>query len=361
MNRRDMLRLSARATAAFAAASFWPMTWAVGSNIPQLKYKSIPKPNFIDVHHHLIPDRYRKALAARNIKTAGGVPLPQWGPAQSKSLMNRNGIAIAILSISSPGVHFGVDSAARDLARQCNDYCAEVISNNPSRFGAFATLPLPDVKGSLKEVEYALDTLELDGAAMLASQSDGTFLGDKKYDDLLAELDKRKAVVFIHPTVHPTSKDLSLNIPGSIIEFPFDTSRAAFNLVWTGAAERYPNIRYILSHAGGTVPFLAWRFSLLDYYPGFFERVPDGAMAYLKRFYYDLALAANPHALRSLQELVGPEQVLYGSDNPFAPPQLTADGVDYIEKYDGYSDEDRKLIYRSNALKLFPRLAEQKG
>lgn len=177
-----------------------------------------------------------------------------------------------------------------------------------------------------------------------------------KKKESLAELDKRKTVVFIHPTTHPTSKELQLNIPEGIIEFPFDTSRAAFNLVWTGAAERYSNIRYILSHAVGTVPFLAWRFSLLDYDYRFRKRAPLGAMAYLKRFYYDLALSANPYALRSLQELVGPEQVLYGSGNPFANSYLVANGIDFIKKYDGYSDEDRKLIYRSNALKLFPRL-----
>ena len=356
MNRRDMLRLSVGAAATFAAATFWPMAWAVGSRNLLIKKNSVRKSNSIDVHHHLIPDRYRMALAAQNIKTAGGIPLPAWNPGQSQNLMDKVGIATAMLSIVSPGVHFGDDAAARFLSRECNEYCAEVISGNPSRFGAFAVLPLPDVNGSLKEAEYALDTLKLDGVVMLASQSDGTFLGDQKYDDLLAELDKRKTVVFIHPTIHPTSKKLPLNIPEFAIEFPFDTSRAAFNLVWKGAAWRYPNIRYIPSHAGGTVPFLAWRFSLLDYFPRVIERAPGGVMYYQKRFYYDLAISANPHALRSLQELVGPEQVLYGSDNPFFPAHLVANGIDLIEQYDGYSDEDRKLIFRSNALKLFPRL-----
>jgi 6-methylsalicylate decarboxylase len=284
MKRRDILRLSVRAGATFAAASFWPMTLAVGSDNSRIKKTAFPEPNSIDVHHHLIPDRYRKTLNALNIRTAGGVPLPAWDPVQSQNLMDQVGIAIAMLSISSPGVHFGDDSAARDLSRQSNEFCAEVISDNPPRFGAFAVLPLPDVNGSLIEAEYALDTLNLDGVVMLASQSDGTFLGDKKYDDPLALLDKRKTVVFVHPSIHPTSKDLPLDIPAAATEFPFDTSRAAFNLVWTGAAERYPNIRYILSHAGGTLPFLAWRFSLLDYYPGLFERAPAGVMAYLKLF-----------------------------------------------------------------------------
>jgi predicted TIM-barrel fold metal-dependent hydrolase len=356
INRRDMFRLFYGIAATFAAAHFWPLNWAVASGNPSIKKSSFPKPNSIDVHHHLVPDFYRKALSALNIKTSAGFPLPAWSPLQSQRLMNNLEIRTAILSISSPGIHFGDDAAARDISRQSNEYCARLISDNPSRFGAFAVLPLPDVNGSLKEAEYALDTLKLDGVVMLASHIDGTFLGDNKYDDLLAELDKRKTVVFIHPTTHPTSKELQLNIPEGIIEFPFDTSRAAFNLVWTGAAERYSNIRYILSHAGGTVPFLAWRFSLLEYDYRFRKRAPLGPMAYLKSFYYDLALSANPYALRSLQELVGPEQVLYGSDNPFANSYLVANGIDFIKKYDGYSEEDRKLIFRSNALKLFPRL-----
>ena len=277
--RRDMLRLSLGTAATFAAAHFWPMNWGVASGNPIIKKSSFSKPNHIDVHHHLVPDFYRKALTKLKIKTAGGFPLPAWSPLQSQKFMDNFGIGTAILSISSPGIHFGDDAAARDISRQSNEYCAKVISDNPSRFGAFAVLPLPDVNGSLKEAEYALDTLKLDGVVMLASQSDGTFLGDRKYDDLLAELDKRKTVVYVHPTTHPTSKELQLNIPEGIIEFPFDTSRAAFNLVWTGAAERYSNIRYILSHAGGTVPFLAWRFSLLDYDYRFKKRAPLGPMA----------------------------------------------------------------------------------
>jgi len=356
ISRRDILRLSLGFAATIASGHFWPLNWAIASDNSNIKKSSIPKPNSIDVHHHLIPKFYRKALTKLNIKTSGGFRFPAWSPLQSQKFMDNFGIGTAILSISSPGTHFGDDAAARDISRQSNEYCARLISDNPSRFGAFAVLPLPDVNGSLKEAEYALDTLKLDGVVMLASQSDGTFLGDDKYDDLLSELDKREAVVFIHPTIHPTSKELQLNIPGGIIEFTFDTSRAAFNLVWTGAAERYSNIRYILSHAGGTVPFLAWRFSLLDYDYRFKKRAPLGAMAYLKRFYYDLALSGNPYALRSLQELVGPEQVLYGSDNPFANPFLVDSSIDFIKKFDGYSDEDRDLIFLSNALKLFPRL-----
>ena len=154
MNRRDILRLSVGTAATFAAATFWPMTWAGGLRNSIFAKPSFPEAHHIDVHHHLIPDRYRMALAAQNIKTAGGIPLPVWNPVQSQNLMDKVGIATAILSISSPGVHFGDDAAARYLSRECNEYCAEVISDNPSRVGAFAVLPLPDVNGSLKEAEY---------------------------------------------------------------------------------------------------------------------------------------------------------------------------------------------------------------
>ena len=149
INRRDMLRLSVGTAATFAAATFCPMSWAGGLRNFLIGKSFFSKANHIDIHHHLIPDRYRMTLAAQNIKTAGGIPLPAWNAVQSQNLMDKVGIATAILSISSPGVHFGDDAAARFLSRECNEYCAEVISGNPSRFGAFAVLPLPDVNGSL--------------------------------------------------------------------------------------------------------------------------------------------------------------------------------------------------------------------
>ncbi len=202
---------------------------------------------------------------------------------------------------------------------------AELVAKHPARFGGFAVLPLPDVAGALEELEYALDTVELDGIVLFASQSDGRYLGDPDLDELLAELDRRSAVTFIHPAIPASLPHVPVDIPVFAMEFTFDTTRAVFNLAYTGALERYPNIRFILSHAGGTVPYLARRFSLLwltD--PELMKRAPKGGMHYLQQLYYDTALSANPHALRSPERVRS--LVLCNSPVGIAEP-LAVEGV----------------------------------
>jgi predicted TIM-barrel fold metal-dependent hydrolase len=194
---------------------------------------------------------------------------------------------------------------------------------------------------------------------LLASQSDGRVLGDAAFDALFAELNRRETVVFVHPTIPKSSETIPIDVPGFAAEFTFDTSRAILNLIWTGAAERFPNIRLIFSHAGGTAPFLAWRWSLLDFSPQIQERAPSGVMHYLKRFFYDIALSANPHALRSLCELVGPSQIFFGTDFPFAPEPVTLLSIDGLAKYDGFDDAARRAIERDTALSLLPTLRER--
>jgi predicted TIM-barrel fold metal-dependent hydrolase len=316
----------------------------------------------IDVHHHIVPPEYVAALARLGIGAGGGMPFPRWDPGSTLEMLDRQGIAAAVTSISSPGVHFGDADAARDLARRCNEISARLVSDHPTRFGAFAILPLPDVKNALLELEHALDRLGLDGVVLLSSQSDGRYLGDPEFDELMAELDRRRALAFVHPTVPKTSETLRMTVPGFVGEFTFDTTRAAMNLIWTGALERHPNVRFILSHAGGTAPYLAFRIAggmALD--PAFRERAPEGAMTYLRRFHYDTALSANPHALRSLQELVGPEQILFGSDFPFAPEPVARMSIEGLASYDGFDAAARAKVERENALALLPRLAARLG
>ena len=166
-------------------------------------------------------------------------------------------------------------------------------------------------------------------------------------------------MVFIHPNIHSTSDNLPLNIPGFFIEFMFDTTRAVTNLVFSGVMERYPNIKWIVAHAGATVPYLAWRLSLADILPDtpYAKTMPKGALAYLKSLYYDTALSPSNYAMASLMQLVEPTQILFGSDFPFAPKDLVAKEVGDLNGLSVFNDEIRQMVYRDNALKLFPRFA----
>jgi predicted TIM-barrel fold metal-dependent hydrolase len=314
-------------------------------------------PHRIDVHHHTIPTAFRETLASRGIVEAGGRDLPAWTPALSLGVMDANGIGTAVLSVSAPGVHFGDDAAARDLARRCNEASAELVEVHPTRFGFFASVPLPDADGAAAEVGYALDELGADGVVLMSSHQDGSYLGDPRFDVVLAELDRRSAVAFVHPVEPAFAGRVGVDIPAFAMEFTFDTTRAAFNLAYTGALERYPNVRFVLSHAGGTVPFLVGRFELLWFVDdALVERAPRGGSAYLRDLYYDTALSANPNALSSLTELVGADHILFGSDYPFAPDLVTRLTVDGVAGHPFTADE-RALVERGSALGLLPSVA----
>ena len=299
----------------------------------------------IDVHHHILPAEYITALTSLGVTKSAGVVFPQWDVERSLVFMDHQKISTAILSISAPGIFFGEGKFAQDLARRCNEFAAEVVKNNPQRFGAFATLPLPDLNTSLLELEYALDELNLDGVGLLSS-IDGQYLGDPVWEDLFAELNRRKTVVFVHPNAPPKEKLPQIDVPPAVMEFVFDTTRAVANLVHNRTLRRYPDIRFIFPHAGGVVPFLAWRISFGE----------QRTIKYLKRLYYDVALAATPYALRSLQELADPTHILFGSDYPFLPEPLIATMVEGLQTYEGFDAPTRQAIERDNALALFPRL-----
>jgi len=316
-----------------------------------------PELNCIDVHHHIVPPEYVKALADLGITESAGIPFPDWNAEKALDVMDRLGIQAAITSISYPGVYFGDLAFARDLARRCNEISARLISDHSQRFGAFAVLPLPDVKASLLELEYALDTLRLDGVTLLSSIGK-EYLGDPLFDALYSELNRRRAVVFVHPAVPPGNDVLKLILPPSLIEFTFDTTRAAASLLFNGTLERYPDIRFILSHAGGTVPYLAWRISLGEWLPEISQRVPQGAITYIKRLYYDTALSTSRYTLRSLQELIDISHILFGSDYPFLPELAVAATISDFRSYDGFTEQDRGVIESVNALSLFPRLGQ---
>jgi predicted TIM-barrel fold metal-dependent hydrolase len=304
----------------------------------------VVEPHRIDVHHHILPMEYISSLARISINKSAGVAFPQWDIEKSLALMDRKSIMAAIVSISAPGIYFGNRNFARELARSCNEFSARLIQEYPERFGAFAVLPLPDIEASLLELEYALDTLNLDGVGLLSS-IDGQYLGNPETDYLLSELNRRKAVVFVHPNAPPDHMLPKTNIPPAIMEFVFDTTRAVANLIITRTIRRYPDIRFIFPHAGGTIPFLAGRISMGE----------QKVIQYLKTLYYDIALSATPYALRSLQELAEPSHILFGSDFPFLPEPLITSMIEGLENYKGFSDEMRYSIEQKNALALFPR------
>ena len=310
------------------------------------------EPHRIDVHHHILPPDYVATVGDDRIGPlilAGRTP--EWTPAMSVEAMDRNGIATAITSISAPGLWFGDTGESARLARICNDYAASIRSDHPGRFGVFACLPLPDVDASLAEIAYALDTLKADGIGLLTSYGD-RYPGDAAFQPVFDELNRRRAVVYFHPTNAPCSQCLP-GIPAATLDFPFDTTRAVVSLLYSGAFARCRDIRFIFSHAGGTVPFLAERIARLGARPGFKEMVPNGVLPELERLYYDTALSANWLAFRSLLELVTPDKVLFGSDYPFAPEAtMTATVRGLIEL--GLDSDVLQGIERDNALALFP-------
>jgi 6-methylsalicylate decarboxylase len=275
-------------------------------------------------------------------------------------VMDRLSIATAMLSVSSPGVSFGDAAAARRLARMVNEVAAQAMRDHPGRFGGFASLPLPDVDAALDELEYALGTLRLDGVVLLTNYADGeVYLGDARLAPVFDELHRRDAVVFLHPTSPACADRIALGYPYPLIEFPFETTRAITQLILTNTLERCPNLRLIVSHAGGTLPFLVDRITGASLrLPGAEGRDPGGAAVYLRRLYYDLAGSTSPAALASLLQLVDPSHVLYGTDWPWSTEPHARELTDALDRSPLLQPDDRDRICRQNALDLFPRLRQ---
>ena len=311
--------------------------------------------SLIDVHAHFLPDQYRDALATAGIDQPDGFPrVPSWSAAEHVAVMDRLGIRSAVLSVSSPGVQFGDGITASDavgLARHVNDVAAATIAQHPGRFGAFASLPMGDVDESLAEIERALDGLGLDGINVLTNVA-GVYLGDASLEPVMAELNRRNAVVFIHPTSPACWECTSLGYPRPMIEVPFDTTRAVTNLLLSGAFTRHPDIRWIVPHAGGTLPFLAPRIAGISALLGADD--PAAVVAQLRRLHYDLAGSANPPVVAALMGFVERSQVLYGSDWPFTPEQIVGAGLGWVNGGDNPISPDEMT---TAAVRLFPRFS----
>ncbi|WP_028218119.1 amidohydrolase family protein [Paraburkholderia oxyphila] len=308
--------------------------------------------NRIDVHQHIVPPFWANALPAH-----GGDPsgwnCPAWSVDSALAFMDSLEIATGVVSLTAPGVKGWSGQEKRDLARKVNEYTADIVAKHPARFGNFATLPLPDVDGSLAEIGHAFDALNVDGVVLL-SNYDGVYLGDPAFEPVWAELDCRQAVVFIHPTMPPIAH--MPGMPGPMLDYPFDTTRTAVQLVLNGVISRYPNVRIILSHAGGFLPYAARRIAEVAPVARNDVPPPDGLLDLLRTFYFDTALSS-PSALPSLAAFAKPDRILFGSDFPYAPAPISAS---FTARQDGsavLSANQQASINRGNALVLFPRLA----
>ncbi|HTP90705.1 MAG TPA: amidohydrolase family protein [Xanthobacteraceae bacterium] len=319
-----------------------------------------PADGKIDVHFHLIPQFYRDAVYEAGTGPAIG-RFPDWTPALALDLMDRHGIALALLSLAQPGVAFLPNDKAAAFARRCNDYAAELIGRHPERFGCFGLLPMHDIDAAIAEARYCLETLRFEGICLFASYGE-TFLGDAAFDPLLAYLHSAKAVVHVHPSLHPSSRSLTLPWPGFMIEYVFDTTRAAVNLLFTGALDRFAGIRFILSHAGGTLPYLAWRLSVAPMIDKRLkQRSREEIFAGLKTFWYDNALASGIEPMGALSRIAARERIVFGSDWPFCNDGVVTEEVADFTAPGFLAPETIAMIARKNALALFPKRAAQFG
>jgi 6-methylsalicylate decarboxylase len=311
----------------------------------------------IDVHAHYLPPGYADELRSAGLTQPSGMPgYPEWSPPLALEKYEKFGIATGMLSISSPGVHYGDDQKARRLARKVNEAGASFARDFPRRFGLFAELPLPDVDGALTEMAYALDVLHADGIALKTNAS-GMYLGDSRFDPIFNELNRRKAVVFIHPTSPICWEHCAMGYPQPMLEFPFDTARAIANLVLSGTLERCPDVRIIVPHNGGALPVLARRIAQFGEGAPFKARAPKGVLAYLRRIYYDTAMATTRHSLSSLLEVADKSQIVYGSDWPWNTEPVVGVLNEELAKSSFFSDGERRAIWRDNALRILPRIA----
>jgi predicted TIM-barrel fold metal-dependent hydrolase len=323
----------------------------------------------IDVHCHFVPDFYRAELEAYGLRRPDGIAsIPQWSAADALSTMDLLGVETAFLSISSPGVHFGEDMAARALARRVNEEGAHLTKLHKGRFGFFASTPLPDSEGAVLEARYALDELGADGV-ILETNFHGVYLGNERIDPLYTELNARRTVVFVHPTSphcpccsndrqDEAANSAALGYPRPMLEFIFETTRTVTNMVLSGVLERYPDMKVIVPHAGAALPVLAGRVELLLPMltaPG--AARPPSLRAALRKMHFDLAGTPVPELLGALLHVADPEQIHYGSDFPFTPAHVCEALLSQLNETPILNAELKQRIMSGNARRLFPRLS----
>ena len=302
----------------------------------------------IDIHHHFAPPAWVAEVKGRPLLQTANTT---WTPEKSIEDLDRAGSAAAVISITNPGLWFGDNQTTNRIARACNEYGAKLVQQYPTRFGLFAAMPLPDIDATLKEIAYAYDVLKVDGVGLFTSYGD-TWLGNAAFRPVMEELNRRKAVVHVHPTAANCCRNLGYGTSPGSIEYGTDTTRAIIGVTFNGDTTRCPDIKFIWSHGGGSAPFLAGRIDGGSRNAK--DRMPAGFMAEAKKFFYDTAGAANRGAIASLLELVGTSQVLFGTDFPPGGTNLAV--AKAVADLGFFKDADLRAIERDNAVRLLPRL-----
>lgn len=340
IDRRSFLMRAAAAVG--LAASAPPPGLLVGAQTPARRLQRI------DIHHHFAPPAWVAEVRGRPLLQTANTT---WTPEKSIEDLDQAGSAAAVISVTNPGLWFGDASATARLARACNEYGARLVQQYPTRFGLFAAMPLPDVDATLKEIAHAYDVLKADGIGLFTSYGD-QWLGNPAFRPVMEELNRRQATVHVHPTAANCCRNLDYGVAPGSVEYGTDTTRAIVGVAFSGDSTRYPDIRFIWSHAGGSMPFLAGRIDGAS--ANAKERMPAGFLAEAKKFSYDTAGAVNRGALASLIELVSSSHVLFGTD--FPPGGTNAAAAKALADLKLFTDADRQAIERDNAVRMLPRL-----
>jgi aminocarboxymuconate-semialdehyde decarboxylase len=308
----------------------------------------------IDTHHHMLPGFFFEATNEK-ANPVGGLKPQVWSIEGSLAFMDELEIDIAVTSISTPGIELPDRHAARELARKCNDFAASLIAKHPRRFGALASVPMPDVDDAIGEIVYALDVLKLDGV-VLFTNAQGIYLGDQRMKPLFKELQRRKAVVFIHPNASPDPVAHGLGLTDNLIDFPGDTTRAIAQLHYGGTFAETPDVKYVFAHAGGTAPYLAGRFAIVDEMKIMGDSPVRGTAAEtFRRLYWDTALAWSDPVLHTVRHIAGMDKVVFGTDFPYLRNDLAVKGKKTIKSNPELSAGEKGQVFGGNALELFPR------
>ncbi len=315
----------------------------------------------IDVHAHFLPEVYAAALAKHGLtRLDGGMPIPMWNTTLALATMDKLEIDTAIISLSSPSTHFLPVEERPDMCRQVNLAGHALTAAHPDRFGFFASLPLPDLDAALREIAHAFDTLGVDGV-IIETNINGEYLGSPRFAPVFAELNRRKAVVFLHPTSPACLDTLSPTRPAPLLEFPLDTTRTIVDMLYNRTIQSNPDIRFIIPHGGAALPTLVSRIAAFSALPFIQNRPASEQEVFetLARLHYDLALSAHPTAFSALRNLAPLSQILFGSDWPFTPELGVMRNLGQLSTQNGLTDAEISQLTRGNAERLFPKFTRR--